>query len=735
MRWWCGAGVLGFALACGGATTPSPEPAPAPDSSPAPAPEEPPAPLGPLEPIEDYGYAPSPDGRGRFSEPPVGQDRFVAVDGAKLRAEPNEAAAVVEELPLAASVTILASVGEPVEVVGRWNRWVEVEHEGKKGFLFGSLLTPLGGQKFWEAGGETRWAVSFSRDFKPLVRVQGENMTEALSLELNVTQRFQGGLLEAGTDDRGDFDGLIQVTLCDLDERTDGPRCASGSAVFGQKLEQLTPPDAWRFKAQANRGNCADEKPTRAVSIPLEQVNQVELPSYMRGPNTTVPCFRVARVDGGPHDRKAVIACRESTGGKGEPVSYLVRRFIELAPDRWGRVACSGGMSAELEEHLLYEELSIDDLGELQLGGRFEDPEVILEGPRGSASRRLYPPGNPALSELEKFAEHPDLGPLYRVASTQLQGDLWSAAYRSGIVVPRIEGGYTVYAWEPDLTGLAFTDGTKPARYEASDALSFDFFHPELKESDLRLVGSTTAGPVWALPDGDPLSQEMATAHAPMLGERAELGAYPWLFVRGPDDKGFYRLVRSDLRRPLMAEPILYAYADEPTALSIAFGPGLIVRGTHPVTAHGWDVVVHPDGALEYAEGQVIDRLFWDGVSGLFDPPARGWVVPGARLEEHLRKVLPTLGLAPGREIDEALEAWVPSVQGAAWVRVGVHEPAHIERLAPLRFEPQPDTLIRVMVELQPLDRPVPIEPPAQFTGERRGLTVVEWGYVVRGGR
>ena len=96
MRWLCGAWVLGCALACGGAgptatTTPVPVQEPEPDDE--------------LEPLEGYAYVPSASGPSRFSEPAPGEQQFVGVDGAKLRAPPDAEADVVQELSLAATVT------------------------------------------------------------------------------------------------------------------------------------------------------------------------------------------------------------------------------------------------------------------------------------------------------------------------------------------------------------------------------------------------------------------------------------------------------------------------------------------------------------------------------------------------------------------------------------------------------------------------------------------------------
>lgn len=46
----------------------------------------------------------------------------------------------------------------------------------------------------------------------------------------------------------------------------------------------------------------------------------------------------------------------------------------------------------------------------------------------------------------------------------------------------------------------------------------------------------------------------------------------------------------------------------------------------------------------------------------------------------------------------------------------------------PLSINPEPDTLIRIMMEFKGLRKPIDIEPQVLEKTERVGYTVVEWG-------
>jgi hypothetical protein len=50
------------------------------------------------------------------------------------------------------------------------------------------------------------------------------------------------------------------------------------------------------------------------------------------------------------------------------------------------------------------------------------------------------------------------------------------------------------------------------------------------------------------------------------------------------------------------------------------------------------------------------------------------------------------------------------------------------DQLAPLAVSPQPDTVIRVFMDYQGLDKYQEVAAPVITTPQRKGFTVVEWG-------
>lgn len=711
---------LAFALACSGGSEPAPAPAPAPAPEPEPESEAEEAPVSGA--LEGYTVVPGKTGQ-RFVPWQPKQVLYTGVDAVELRDEPHGTA--VATLRLGTAVTVVDLVGEAEAVDGLNQHWVEIESDALRGVVHGSQLTPYGGDAFFETAGEGAWGVVFGPDLTPRVSLRAGDDT--VTLDLRVTDRFQGGTLVAELSTWGDWDPMVTVTQCAAEDPAEGPRCATGIAVYNDGLGPLTPPDAWRFSPAPERDHaCAQATPlaTEVLDSP-EVVEQVVLPSYMRGPSTDITCTATGRVTEGEYADKRVVSCDTTEGSKETPTSLAATWFLELQPGEWARLPCDGD-DAELENHLGYSEIKVVDIGSRRLDGVLARPEVLYEDDKGRATFAFQPPGTLDLSELEPVYEHPVYGQVYRARARHPADVIWTTPALAGqLVLPRPEGGAALYSWTPASTEVTLDDGTA-LTYASADPMGADLYWPGIDGSKLVKVGTAGEQPVYTLPDD---AMAMVAARMAFPDHQVEQGP-PFVFVEGPFG-GHYLWIQQSVVRPLMAEPILYAMADVPTALSVRFGAGLQVRGTHPPTRDGWDLVVHPDGTL-LVDGTRHDRLFWDGVNGRFARPERGWVVPGDAFATSLEALLPTLGLR-GREVQEAIEAWSPAVADAAWVRVGVHEAGTIARVAPLELSPAPDALIRVLVELEPLTAPASMLPPTSYAGDREsGLTVVEWGYVVR---
>ena len=111
---------------------------------------------------------------------------------------------------------------------------------------------------------------------------------------------------------------------------------------------------------------------------------------------------------------------------------------------------------------------------------------------------------------------------------------------------------------------------------------------------------------------------------------------------------------------------------------------------------------------------------------------SKGFCVSGAETEQFLRDKLRFIGLNE-KELEDFIEFWVPYMEKNAFNKICFQTTAYTEN-AKLTVSPEPDSILRLFMVFQPLDKFVEIEeqPLAQF--QRTGFTLVEWGGDSRSG-
>ena len=90
-------------------------------------------------------------------------------------------------------------------------------------------------------------------------------------------------------------------------------------------------------------------------------------------------------------------------------------------------------------------------------------------------------------------------------------------------------------------------------------------------------------------------------------------------------------------------------------------------------------------------------------------------------------KILAKLGLNE-KETKDFLEFWQPKLEVKPYVFVTFLPQREFDKLAPLTVNPKPDTVIRVFMDYEPLEKFINVPEPQFSTPIRTGFTVVEWG-------
>ncbi len=178
-------------------------------------------------------------------------------------------------------------------------------------------------------------------------------------------------------------------------------------------------------------------------------------------------------------------------------------------------------------------------------------------------------------------------------------------------------------------------------------------------------------------------------------------------------------------------KPVVYLYPQEETSYTVALRPfGILIESIpdYPFFGGWQDVLAKPDGKLTY-QGENFDYLYYEGQSIYVKVPGNGYTVHQTELSDLFDYVLPGLGLK-GKEIDDFKEYWFTRLDDTnSYYFVTVLPRNEIDRVEPMKVDPNPDTLIRVRLFFKKVDKPaLSVHPEFGEKPERIGDTVVDWG-------
>ncbi|MFH1769056.1 MAG: hypothetical protein ABH833_00105 [Parcubacteria group bacterium] len=177
-------------------------------------------------------------------------------------------------------------------------------------------------------------------------------------------------------------------------------------------------------------------------------------------------------------------------------------------------------------------------------------------------------------------------------------------------------------------------------------------------------------------------------------------------------------------------KPVIYLYPKTTIEVSVQVSPVGGFTYTEPAYQNGWKVIAEPNGQLtEVSTGINYPYLFWEGRGGLYETPERGFVISQSEVHDFLVKKLTLFGLNK-TEIADFIEYWEPFMQDSPYYFVTFMGNKTMDQIAPLNIDPMPDTVIRVLMDFEPLEKPIKIEGYNIQTPERKGFTVIEWGGV-----
>ena len=178
----------------------------------------------------------------------------------------------------------------------------------------------------------------------------------------------------------------------------------------------------------------------------------------------------------------------------------------------------------------------------------------------------------------------------------------------------------------------------------------------------------------------------------------------------------------------ILAKPVIYLYPTETTDITVELSlkqGGLTC--TYPELERGWSVTAQPDGTLiNHADGKEYSYLYWEGESQIEYDLSTGFVVKDTDTAVFLQEKLAYLGLTP-REYNEFIVYWLPGMQNNPYNLITFQGDIYTDN-ARLTITPEPDSLLRVFMVYQPLEKPIQIPEQTLQPFTRTGFAAVEWG-------
>lgn len=183
------------------------------------------------------------------------------------------------------------------------------------------------------------------------------------------------------------------------------------------------------------------------------------------------------------------------------------------------------------------------------------------------------------------------------------------------------------------------------------------------------------------------------------------------------------------------AKPIIYIYPTTTTEVEVKVGNPERLTCTYPKynEEKGWKVIAKPNGELEDKEtGRKLYALYWEGqnikdYTKENDKIKEGFCIEGKDTAQFLEEKLKILGLNE-REAEEFIVYWLPQMEKNKYNYIRFQSMEEINENMPLEITPNPETLIRVVMEWKGLDEKIETKEQQLQEVERKGYTVVEWG-------
>lgn len=178
------------------------------------------------------------------------------------------------------------------------------------------------------------------------------------------------------------------------------------------------------------------------------------------------------------------------------------------------------------------------------------------------------------------------------------------------------------------------------------------------------------------------------------------------------------------------AKPVIYLYPEEKTNVTVTFKNRDLLTTTYPKLIDKWEVVAYPNGDLYDLKNQYYYALYWEGKQTYTVNFDEGFYVEKDDAIVFLEEKLKKIGLSD-RERNEFIMYWLPVLEKNEKSLVYFELTEELQKRNELIINPNPDSLLRVLMHVKKVDKKVSIKEQKLPTFNRKGFVVLEWGGTV----
>ena len=174
-------------------------------------------------------------------------------------------------------------------------------------------------------------------------------------------------------------------------------------------------------------------------------------------------------------------------------------------------------------------------------------------------------------------------------------------------------------------------------------------------------------------------------------------------------------------------KPVLYLYPEKEENVEVKIEKEELLMTTYPKYKNGWKVKAYPDGSLYDANNNYYYALYWDEKKLNPCTFEEGFYVEKENAIEFLEEKLEYIGLN-NKERNEFIMFWLPVLEQNEKSIVQFDLTEEIEKENKLIINPQPDSLLRVHINIKKVDKKIKIKSQKLEKFKRIGFVAVEWG-------